>query len=138
MRINENRVLQKATKETKKGGSARVDSLSFRIPFVTFVTFCKNIPGSCIAFTLIELLVVIAIIALLASLLLPAFSQAKTKAQGIGCLNHLKQMTLAWTMYPDDQNDRVPMNAGYDAVEDWESWVRGMLTLDVPLPGDPQ
>ena len=65
----------------------------------------------CEAFTLIELLVVIAIIAILAGLLLPALAAAKQKGRAIACVSNLKDLTLAYFMYQQDNESGIAYNA---------------------------
>jgi len=61
-------------------------------------------------FTLIELLVVIAIIAILAAILFPVFLSAKEKARQAMCCSNLKQLTMAFFAYADDNNGLLPIS----------------------------
>ena len=65
------------------------------------------------AFTLIELLVVIAIIAILMAILMPALNRVKEQGKRAACLGNMRQLTLTWIMYADDNDDKIVNGEAY-------------------------
>ena len=75
-------------------------------------------------FTLIELLVVISVIALLVSILLPAFGKARLQAKRTVCMCNLRQQGLGLEMYSQDYNGKYPpqTNRYWGQNTYWSAW----------------
>jgi len=74
------------------------------------------------AFTLIELLVVIAIIALLLSVVLPSLRLAKEAGKRVVCLSNQRQLSLAWTLYAQEYDEKFCSPAPGLERETWITW----------------
>ncbi|MGD8786747.1 MAG: type II secretion system protein [Phycisphaerales bacterium] len=68
-------------------------------------------------FTLIELLVVIAIIAVLMAILMPALNRVKEQGKRAACLSNLRQLTLTWILYADENNDKIVNGEAYEGSD---------------------
>ncbi len=67
--------------------------------------------GKSSAFSRLELVIVILILAVLVVLLIPAFSNARAKAQRIRCASHLKGIGISMKVWANDHGDKFPMRA---------------------------
>lgn len=90
------------------------------------------------AFTLLEMLVVIAIIALLITILIPALEKAQEQSMRLHCAANLKNLTIAWTLYADDNKGKLCSGDTELSIQD-NCWVKeGPMIPGNDIGGTPQ
>lgn len=93
--------------------------------------------GSRTGFTLVEALVVAGVVGVLATIILPAVSNAKGKGYAVVCLNNMRQLALAWNTYADDREGYLPYNYGvadtYTTIADGRllNWANNVMTWNL-------
>lgn len=80
------------------------------------------------AFTLVELVVVLSLIGLLGLILLPALGGVRPSSKGVHCLNNLRRLTGAWSMYATDNADQLASNPTMSASA---SWAAGIMSASL-------
>jgi hypothetical protein len=84
------------------------------------------------AFTVVELLVILAVIALIACLLATARAASQPNFQGALCLNNMRQLMAAFTMYTHDSADLFPPNPDVAFSTPGCNWVSGSVAGWMP------
>ena len=84
-------------------------------------------------FTIIELLVVLSVILILLTVVTPAVSKAKEKANKTICINNLRQISVALTMYANENDGKFPP----DGAKKWSQYlspdyIKDNKTFDCP------
>lgn len=92
----------------------------------------KNSKG----FTLVELLVVMAVIAILAGFLVPALGRSREQARRTNCMNNLKQIGLAISMYRLDNNDAYPSSLNDLYAADGSKYIDNIDIFICPSSGN--
>ena len=82
------------------------------------------------AFTLIELLVVIAIIALLMAILIPVLHRAREQGARAACLSNLRQLTLAWLLYAEDNDNKIVNGSTYFSRPGEPAWIGALWQVE--------
>ena len=88
------------------------------------------------AFTLLDLVTLIAVLVVLAVLVLPALARTQPDSRAFQCLNNLSQMSRAWRMYADDNNDLLLASLPFVTSQKRALWVSGGLDFNPANPSN--